>query len=176
MCIIWFHALAGYLQTYETLLKEINAHWHPGSEPVPTDQYEVECAALADCNFNLPCETGIRYPSLVAMMNRRKTRLVLCALTKPSQTRQNRVCRNFVQDPADSCTPFDLQERQASSHKWLDYVYMTDHPTLCWLPTKLAEWIGENLQDDLGLKLIRVRKQEPAGLQHSSTISCKIML
>jgi hypothetical protein len=23
--------------------------------------------------------------------------------------------------------------------------------TLCWRPTKLAEWIGENLQDELGL-------------------------
>jgi hypothetical protein len=29
-CIIRFHARAGYLQTYETLLKEINSH--PGSE------------------------------------------------------------------------------------------------------------------------------------------------
>ena len=24
------------------------------------------------------------------------------------------------------------------------------HPALQWLPTKLAEWIGKNLQDDLG--------------------------
>jgi hypothetical protein len=28
--------------------------------------------------------------------------------------------------------------------------YRTAHPVLRWLPTKLAEWIGENLQDDLG--------------------------
>ncbi len=26
MCILWYHARAGYLQTYETLLKEINSH------------------------------------------------------------------------------------------------------------------------------------------------------
>ncbi len=32
MCILCFHALAGYLQTYETLLKETNEH--PGSAPV----------------------------------------------------------------------------------------------------------------------------------------------
>jgi type IV secretory pathway protease TraF len=32
LCIIRFHAQAGYLQTYETLLKEINAH--PASEEV----------------------------------------------------------------------------------------------------------------------------------------------
>ena len=33
------------------------------------DQYQVECVALSDRNFNLACETGIRYPSLVAMLN-----------------------------------------------------------------------------------------------------------
>jgi hypothetical protein len=69
MCILRFHARDGYLQTYENLLKEINLH--PGSVAVPDDQYHVERVALADCNFNLACETGIRYPSLVAMLNRR---------------------------------------------------------------------------------------------------------
>ena len=69
MCILRFHARAGYLQTYENLLKEINMH--PGSAAVPDDQYHVEKIALADRNFNLACETGIRYPSLVAMLNRR---------------------------------------------------------------------------------------------------------
>jgi type IV secretory pathway protease TraF len=71
MYIIRFHARAGYLQTYETLLKEINAH--PGSAYVPgaDDQYQVERLALADSNTNLPCETGIHYPSLTAMLNRR---------------------------------------------------------------------------------------------------------
>ena len=38
---------------------------------VPPDQYAVESAALADRNFNVPCETGIRYPSLISMINRR---------------------------------------------------------------------------------------------------------
>jgi hypothetical protein len=32
MCILCFHARAGYLQTYENLLKETNEH--PGSAPV----------------------------------------------------------------------------------------------------------------------------------------------
>ena len=59
MCILRFHARAGYLQTYETLLAEINAHH--GSDPVPADQYDVESVALADRNFNLPCEPGVRY-------------------------------------------------------------------------------------------------------------------
>ena len=35
------------------------------------DQFLVESVALSDRNFNLACETGIRYPTLVAMLNRR---------------------------------------------------------------------------------------------------------
>ena len=65
MCILRFHARAGYLQHYETLLKEIDLH--PTSDALqdePGDQYEV------DRNLNVPCESGIRYPSLVAMHNR----------------------------------------------------------------------------------------------------------
>jgi hypothetical protein len=72
ICIIRFHARAGYIQPYETLLKEINSH--PGSEEVPPDQYEVETAALAGRNLNVPCVSGTRYPSLVAMLNRREMR------------------------------------------------------------------------------------------------------
>jgi hypothetical protein len=53
MCILRFHARAGYLQHYETLLKELNAH--PVSDSVPPDQYEVERVALADRNLNVPC-------------------------------------------------------------------------------------------------------------------------
>jgi hypothetical protein len=66
--VLRFHARAGYLQTYETLLKEINSH--PGSEEVPPDQYAVEFAAVADRNLNVQCESGIRYPSLISMMNK----------------------------------------------------------------------------------------------------------
>ncbi len=60
-CILCFHARAGYLQHYKTLLKGLNMH--PASDPVPPDQYEVECASLSDCNLNVPCESGICYPS-----------------------------------------------------------------------------------------------------------------
>jgi hypothetical protein len=35
MCILRFHARAGYLQHYVTLLKELNAH--PASDPEPPD-------------------------------------------------------------------------------------------------------------------------------------------
>jgi hypothetical protein len=71
MCILRFHARAGYLQHYETLLKELNAH--PASDPVPPNQYEVECASLSDRNLNVPCESGIRFPSMLVMLNHRQT-------------------------------------------------------------------------------------------------------
>ena len=78
MCIIYFHARAGYLQHYNTLLKELNAH--PASDAVPPDQYEVERVALSDRNLNVPCESGIRYPSLLAMLNRRHTQSKLSVI------------------------------------------------------------------------------------------------
>ena len=33
---------------------------------------------------------------------------------------------------------------------WLEYAFRKHHPVLQYLPTKLAEWIGENMQDELG--------------------------
>jgi hypothetical protein len=52
MCVLCFHASAGYLQHYETLLKELNAH--PASDAVPPDWNEVEHASLSHCNLNVP--------------------------------------------------------------------------------------------------------------------------
>jgi hypothetical protein len=37
--------------------------------------------------------------------------------------------------------------RSCSSPDRLEYIYRTSHPVLRWLSTKLAEWIGENLQE-----------------------------
>ena len=49
-CILRFHARAGYLQHYETLLKKLKAHVPEGvgSQAEPEDQYDVERVALAD--------------------------------------------------------------------------------------------------------------------------------
>ena len=70
MCILRFHARADNLQRYETLLKEIYAHPSAGSPDEPAcHHYDVERSALAD--RNVPCESGIRYPSLIVMQNRR---------------------------------------------------------------------------------------------------------
>ncbi len=53
----------------------------------------------------------------------------------------------YTVNPAPSLS---LPDGPHSPPKWLEYVYGTAHPVLRWLPTKLAEWIGENLQDELG--------------------------
>jgi hypothetical protein len=53
----------------------------------------------------------------------------------------------FAQDPSPTLS---LPNGTLALPKWLDYVYRTAHPVLHWLPTTLAEWIGENLQDTLG--------------------------
>jgi hypothetical protein len=46
--------------------------------------------------------------------------------------------------------PLIVRDGEESSATWLEYIYQTAHPALRWLPTKLAEWIGENMQDELG--------------------------
>ena len=37
----------------------------------------------------------------------------------------------------------------APGHDYITYPYRTAHPVLRRLPTKLAEWIGSNLSDEL---------------------------
>ena len=50
MCILRFHADAGYLQHYEALLKEIEDHVPEDGvlQAAPEDQYDVERVALVD--------------------------------------------------------------------------------------------------------------------------------
>ena len=83
-------------------------------------------------------------------------------LLKPSRI-------EFVHHPAPLLATSDTQ---ASAPEWLEYIYRTAHPVLRWLPTKLAEWIGENLQDVLGFltKQIRGQNLALAGLLQNSTI------
>jgi hypothetical protein len=40
-----------------------------------------------------------------------------------------------------------MSDTLASPPQWLEYIYRTAHPVLRWLPTKMAEWMGENMQD-----------------------------
>ncbi len=64
----------------------------------------------------------------------------------------------FAENPAPSLS---LPNGPPCPPKWLEYVYRTAHPVLCWLPTKLAEWIGENLQDELGFPDKADQRAEP---------------
>ena len=42
-------------------------------------------------------------------------------------------------------------EDLAPGQAYVAYAYRTAHPVLRWLPTKLAEWIGSNLCEELGI-------------------------
>ena len=46
--------------------------------------------------------------------------------------------------------PVRHMSQQQPSQVWLQYAYRKHHPALQWLPTKLAEWIANNMQDELG--------------------------
>ena len=46
-----------------------------------------------------------------------------------------------------------------NSAVWLEYKYRKAHPILRWLPSKLAEYIGDNYGDELGIP----RKADPNG-------------
>ena len=48
-----------------------------------------------------------------------------------------------------------------SPPQWLEYIYRTAHLALRWLPTKLAEWIGENMQEELGFPDKDDKRAEP---------------
>ena len=50
----------------------------------------------------------------------------------------------------DASPPVRHMSQQQPSQVWLEYAYRKHHPALQWLPTKLAEWIANNLQDELG--------------------------
>ena len=50
-----------------------------------------------------------------------------------------------------------IERSGAPDSVWLEYAYRKHHPVLQYLPTKLAEWIGENMQDELGFP----DKQDP---------------
>jgi hypothetical protein len=43
----------------------------------------------------------------------------------------------------------DAQDQPGGA--WASYRYRNAHPILRWLPTKLAEWIGDNYGDVLGI-------------------------
>lgn len=39
----------------------------------------------------------------------------------------------------------------ANAAEWVTYQYRVAHPILRWLPSKLAEWLAENMQEELAI-------------------------
>ena len=56
---------SGLPRHYERLMAELE-----GFHDAQGDKYAADSHALCDRNFNVACETGIRYPTLPAMLNR----------------------------------------------------------------------------------------------------------
>ena len=50
--------------------------------------------------------------------------------------------------PLSSTCPSNKPSQE--TQVWLEYAYSKHHPALQLLTTKLAEWIANNLQDELG--------------------------
>ncbi len=44
-----------------------------------------------------------------------------------------------------------LVSDDADSPEWVTYQYSKAHPVLCCLPSKLAEWLAENMQAELAI-------------------------
>ena len=62
----------------------------------------------------------------------------------------------FAVDPLYSISPtlsanIVQDDRMDPAEEYLTYAYRTAHPVLRWLLTKLAEWIGANLFEELNI-------------------------
>ena len=68
MCILRFHTRVAFLQHYERLLDELKGY-PDAPDQEGADRFTADVAVLSDRNFNVACETGIRYPTLPAMLN-----------------------------------------------------------------------------------------------------------
>jgi hypothetical protein len=78
---------------------------HPGSAPVEDDQYLVESVTLSDSNFKRACKSGIRCPSLVAMLNSRsmlcrETVICMYILVALSDRNFKRACESGIRHPS----------------------------------------------------------------------------
>ena len=40
---------------------------------------------------------------------------------------------------------------ETAAPQWVSYEYRTAHPILRWLPSKLAQWLGENMEHELAI-------------------------
>jgi len=149
------------------------------------DSYAHDSSLLGDCNFNVACETGIRYPAYETMCRREEQYIRISVLFIVYTVfihyiyiryiypiffvqADGKSSSGVVNLDIDLLKPFRVAAAQSDSGSrsehspalvqrtqpmdkmWLEYAYRKSHPVLQFLPTKLAEWIGENMQDELG--------------------------
>ena len=68
LCILRYHCRRGLLQQYEQMLEDMVG---PGeARAIQLDRTRMEQALTGDRKFSISCESGVRYPSHRAMMNR----------------------------------------------------------------------------------------------------------
>jgi len=68
-----YHCRRGLLQQYEQLLEDMVG---PGeARDLQLDRTRMAKALTGDRNFSIPCELGVRYPTLRAMINREDLQL-----------------------------------------------------------------------------------------------------
>ena len=183
-CILRWHVRSGHLQYLRTL--DVDAM---EAEADGERQDAVDAALKSD---SIPCELGIRYPTLSAIMTGKKniqTTLVIfiyefifdfiseiCYVqAHGGKTRAGRRgvtgCPHYngkecldihllkpARSWAEIAREHAVQEVLDAGHdggegqgEWVTYQYRAQHPILRWLPSKLAEWIGDNYGPQLGI-------------------------
>jgi hypothetical protein len=67
VCILHYHCSSGLLQQYEQLLEAMVG---PGeAHELQLDRTPMAKALTSDSNFSISSELGLRYPTLLAMIN-----------------------------------------------------------------------------------------------------------
>ena len=88
----------------------------------------------------------ITYPKLSWDISFQKT----CTGISQYKLSQDICCSAAAAARDDNASPpVRHMSQQQPSQVWLEYSYRKHHPALQWLPTKLAEWIANNMQDEL---------------------------
>ncbi len=71
LCILRYHCRRGFVQQYEqTRMLEDMVDEGAESQKVALDQDKIASVLNGDRNFSVACESGVRYPTLRAMLNR----------------------------------------------------------------------------------------------------------
>ncbi len=150
MCILRFHAQAGYLQYYESIFKELQ-RWQPWRTVLARCCYAVSSL----CN-DIP-RYWISHDISVIIT------LIFVILWHNYLWHRNEQAKNFICVYLESTFSSQAELRLAQAFcentswhwpscnlVWVNLQENPSHPILWYLPTKLVEWISEILHDELG--------------------------